>query len=193
MARWARFAMPRSDPTTMDPRLVGPISKLQTLELIPEPELTKGAPTGWNAGGRQSLSGPILKVKLEDLRVRALRSPMVAPRTNIEGGCRNRQKSALTPIRWPANLGTNVEFLDKKRKNAGVTFTFDSANVNTWTSPPRSNIRRLIFYRFPHGPERLHWLSWLDAFVAFSEKLEAQSEYLPCTDGYGKPIRRRRN
>ncbi|HZR55576.1 MAG TPA: hypothetical protein VFA74_01790 [Terriglobales bacterium] len=34
------------------------------------------------------------------------------------------------------------------------------------------NIRRLILDRFPPGLERLHWLSWLDAFVDFAEKLE---------------------
>ena len=58
------------------PRFVGAISKLQTLELIPEPQLTKGGPTDWNAGGRQSLSAPILKVKLEDLKDRALRAKL---------------------------------------------------------------------------------------------------------------------
>lgn len=58
------------------PRFVGAISKLQTLELIPEPQLTRGGPTDWSAGGRQSLSAPILKVKLEDLREQALREKL---------------------------------------------------------------------------------------------------------------------
>ena len=54
-------------------------------------------------------------------------------------------------------------------------------------------IRRVILYRFPPGPERVHWLSWLDAFVAAGEELEAQSERLPCTNTYRKPVRRRRS
>jgi len=38
------------------------------------------------------------------------------------------------------------------------------------------SIRRVILNKFPPGPERLHWLSWLGAFVAAAEELEAQSE-----------------